>query len=238
MLVLTVAASGSGDACRGSSGAPSGSAIAAPASAEGPYRFTEQAWLRALTQMGSGGAQERYRARIFRTTSGRYYVPTESERGEILALRRDVRIACPAAQALAAENVRSLHATLGRPPIASDLYLAHVYGRETAARMSTLAKDKPGEMARSHLPELGAAASEPGARMTLAQLYERLALALAANRKSQPPITDMKVPEPRRAAPRAVGENASEPRSTLLEGLSAAGGLAKAGWETEVRETR
>lgn len=182
-LVLTLAASGPGD------GAPIAPPVetAAVASAsslldaeplEGPYRFSETSWLRALRDdLPAGEKQPDITSRIFKTSGGRYYVPAAAERRSILAARANADLAVRAAQAFASHNAARLREALRRPPTPGDLYIAHVFGPEAAIKFIRQAETRPNDPAAPLAPEL--APSEPNPETgapppTLVQLYNRL----------------------------------------------------------------
>ena len=182
-LVLTLAASGP------SSGTPTPAppleiaaiaptqALPAPQPLEGPYRFSESSWLRALRQ-ALPAAEGQYSGRIFKTSGGRYYVPVASERRQILESRANGALAARAAEAFAADNAAQLRVALHRPATAGDLYIAHVIGPEAAIALIRLADAKPNDLAAKQVPGLAQSAPElvatTDAPVTLAQLYMRL----------------------------------------------------------------
>jgi hypothetical protein len=183
-LVLTLAASGPGD---GAPAAPlaetaaiaSVQALPDASSLEGPYRFSESNWLRALRDdLPASETDADYSARIFKTSGGRYYVPAAAERQQILDARSNAALAARAAQAFAADNAVRMRGVLRRPPTAGDLYIAHVFGPEAALGFIQLAAARPSDPAAKQMPALAQSAPEllltSGAPVTLAQLYKRL----------------------------------------------------------------
>ncbi|MGZ5824131.1 MAG: hypothetical protein ACXWJ2_09330 [Hyphomicrobium sp.] len=182
-LVLTLAASGPGEVTRAAP-PPVDMAAVAPTQVlldlrhEGPYRFSESSWLRALREdLPAEAALPAYSGRIFKTSSGRYYVPAAAERRPILAARANADLAARAAQAFAAHNASRLRAALRRPATAGDLYIAHVFGPEAAIAFIRQAEATPNDPAARQAPDL--VPSEPESEsgtppLTLAQLYNRL----------------------------------------------------------------
>jgi hypothetical protein len=183
-LVLTLAASGPGEGTRAAP-PPVDMAAAAPTQVlldlrqlEGPYRFSESNWLRALREdLPAVAALPAYSGRIFKTSSGRYYVPAAIERRPILAARANADLAARAAQAFAAHNASRLRIALRRPATAGDLYIAHVFGPEAAIAFIRQAEATPNDPAARQAPDL--VPSEPELEsgtppLTLAQLYNRL----------------------------------------------------------------
>jgi hypothetical protein len=183
-LVLTLAASGPGEGTRAAA-PPVETVAVAPTQVlldfrqlEGPYRFSESNWLRALREdLPAVAALPAYSGRIFKTSSGRYYVPAAAERRPILSARANADLAARAAQAFAAHNASRLRIALRRPATAGDLYIAHVFGPEAAIAFIRQAEATPNDPAARQAPDL--VPSEPESEsgtppLTLAQLYNRL----------------------------------------------------------------
>jgi hypothetical protein len=182
-LALSLAASAAGDDRQGAlntaeAAAPASHVALVPQPLEGPFRFSEGSWLRALKEGLPDKDAQVYSGRIFKTSGGRYYVPAAAERGQILEARWDAALAARVARAFAERNARVLRAALRRPASAGDLYIAHVFGPEAAMSFIRLVLAKPDEAAAKHMPELAQAApallSAGGAPLSLAQLYKRL----------------------------------------------------------------
>lgn len=150
---------------------------------EGPYRFSERNWLRALKDDMPKEASG-YAARIFKTSGSRYYVPAQDERRKILKARWNATLAQRVAAAAAKRNARLLHAALRRPPRAGDLYIAHVFGPEAAIAFIELATAKPTARVARHLPGLMTAAPAlfkgDGDSLTVQQAYARLTAPLSS----------------------------------------------------------
>ena len=110
---------------------------------EGPLRFSDRTWLRALHE-NAKEADARAHA-CFVTSGGRYYVPPPSDRSRMLAMRNDAEFAARIAWAAADAECRD--ACTPRciaSPTAGDLYIAHVFGAETAiSLLDTAASQAP-----------------------------------------------------------------------------------------------
>jgi hypothetical protein len=146
---------------------------------EGPLRFSDHTWMRALHE--NGKAADAHGARVFVTSGGRYYVPPPSDRSHVLATRNDAEFAARIAWAAAARNARRMHAALHRAPTAGDLYIAHVFGAETAISLLDTAGRDPDAAFDKRFPELaGAAAVSADIKgpITVGQFYRRLSGAL------------------------------------------------------------
>ncbi len=148
------------------------------ATLDGPFRFSERNWLRALKEGVQGEDAADFSGSIFQTSSGRYYVPAAAERSRILEARRDDAMAGRVARAFADRNAERIGHALQRSPRAGELYLAHVFGPEAAISFIKLAEAKPGDSALARMPELAQSAPEilgaDGATLTLQQAYKRL----------------------------------------------------------------
>lgn len=107
-----------------------------------PYRFSEQIWLRALSERRDEPRFSGFCRRIFSTSAGRFYVPVPSERRELLALRRDPVVAGYVAERFAADNASRILEATGRAASAGELYIAHLIGPELAVRMIRALDDR------------------------------------------------------------------------------------------------
>ncbi len=134
-------------------------------------------WLRALKEDLPRDAHD-YAQSIFRTSGGRFYVPRQSERLEILDARNDGALAARAARAFARANAHALRLSLRRAPTAGELYIAHLFGPEAAARLIACARSHAADAAAKYVPELAAHAKDllgtRTASLTLGQLYAQL----------------------------------------------------------------
>ena len=66
-------------------------------------RYSEQTWLDALMRCGDGSpVSKNWQGRIFRTSAGRLYVPSDTERRTVAVLRRDQNARQLVAECLAA----------------------------------------------------------------------------------------------------------------------------------------
>ncbi len=122
--------------------------------------FTETAWLQALHAHGKAAGYASVAGRIFRTSSGKYYVPVAADRITVRALLRDPTAALRIAAAQSLANSEALKKHLGRAPTMSELYMAHLLGRDATVELVTAAKTTPHRTAAGLLPEL--ALSKPG----------------------------------------------------------------------------
>lgn len=170
--------------------APPGSMpeVAAPAAAtappsaplEGPYRFGERAWLRALHE--NADVAETIGARVFVTSGGRYYLPSPADRPRVLAARRNNDFAARVAYSAAVRNAAVMRAALHRTPTAGDLYIAHVFGAPIAIELIQAVGETPDAALERRFPALssGAAAMASDVKdvVTVAQFYRRLSGAL------------------------------------------------------------
>lgn len=152
------------------------SAVVAPSDPD-PYRFGEQRWLAALFSGAGGEGLDVHRARVFRTSGGRFYVPAASERTAIMALRSDPDVAGLVAFDLARRHAVRLGRDLQRPATAIDLYLAHALDVDTALRFLFAVRDRPKAPAAELLAGSASAvpAGKDGGGRSVAAVYERLA---------------------------------------------------------------
>jgi len=225
-LVLSLAASTAGNepptALVAENAAPAASLAMTPETLEGPLRFGERAWLRALKEGPGEAGADGYAARIFITSGGRFYVPTAVERRRILDARHDAALAARVARAFAESNARRMRTALGRAPTAGDLYAAHVLGPEAAISLVKAAAEAPDDVVSKTFPEVASALPElSSARansMTVGQFYRRLSGALRE--------------PPRLVAIGLKPTMADAPRQRLAD--SRAPGTEAIAWQTEV----
>ncbi len=147
-----------------------------------PCRHGEQAWFAALNAGAGGAAFSGLAGRIFKTSSGRFYVPVAQDRAQILDLQRDNAVSCFIAMSSAARNAQLLKANLNRDATLSDLYIAHVFGVGQALRILRAVAVTPNKRMITMFPALDAI--EPGLyagrakRMTLGGFVKRLTKAV------------------------------------------------------------
>ena len=141
---------------------------------EGPLLYSEHSWLRALHD--NPRAAKQIGARVFVTSGGRYYLPTPHDRPRILAARNDVALSTPVARAAAEHNAARMRHAFNRAPAAGDLYIAHLYGTETAIGLVRAVEEEPDALLRSRFPALADAAADASASapVTVEQFYRRV----------------------------------------------------------------
>ena len=146
---------------------------------EGPLRFTERGWMRALYE--NQAEADGLGARIFVTSGGRYYVPVANDRRRILETRQNAEIASRVTSAAAARDADRVRSALKRAPAAADLYVAHVFGPETAITLIKEVGRAPDAPLKESFPMLAAlpeVSQGTGAPPTVAPFYRRLSAAL------------------------------------------------------------
>lgn len=235
-LVMILALAIAGDEGR----APQPDAMtSATATSTGPYLFSEQVWLEALKGGAGGEELAQHTQSIFRTSGGRYYVPAEAHRQQILGLRRDPDIAALVAFDLARRNAAALPARIGRPATVADLYVAHALGLETAAVLIPAKEKTPHLRAAKVVPALAqieqSLRSGSAHQLTVAGLVKRLTRSIPdleaaagkiAGQQARQVVADR--------GPLALRGGLMEPVG-MLGGPGLAEGLA---WSTEIHNTR
>jgi hypothetical protein len=117
-----------------------------------PFGFDDQQWLAAMHRQGASIGQGRLSARIFKTSSGRYYVPVESERQEIAALRDDVVAAGQLTHLQSVSAFKVMQQRLSRAPAFAEILAAHVLGVDDALRLVSLVASAPNAPAAVTFP--------------------------------------------------------------------------------------
>lgn len=150
-VILSFVATGGGDASQLDAIIP---ARVTAVSIERPLGFSDQMWLEAL-KFGSGGTKlEMHAQRIFKTSSGRYYVPSDQDRQKIASLKQDAAEVSIVAAGFARLNAAFMQSALERAPTAGELYLAHLFGSDTAIAMLETARRTPGAALSARFPEV------------------------------------------------------------------------------------
>lgn len=141
-------------------------AAKAPTStATGLFQFIEQTWLGTLKDAGPKFGLSGYSGEISEVRPGVYDVPDPAHKAEILALRSDPEIATMMAGELTRDNHQQLASRVGYPPSEADLYLAHVFGVDSAALLIEKSTTAPDTDASALFPD--------AARANQALFYDR-----------------------------------------------------------------
>ncbi len=153
-------------------------AKAKTSSAAGLFQFIEGTWLQMVKEVGNKFGLDKYTPHIFTTRSGKYYVPNQKLRGEILKLRHNPEVSAMMAGEFTKQNSEFMESKLGRRPSQGELYIAHFLGAKGAAEMISLADTKPNARADRHFPK-AARANKPifysrGRPRTIEQVYKNL----------------------------------------------------------------
>ena len=163
------------------------SAKAPTSSATGLFQFIEQTWLGTMKDAGPKFGLSGYSNEISEVRPGVYDVPDPLQKAEILALRNDPRIASVMAGELTRENHDQLAARIGYAPSEADLYLAHVFGVDSAGDMIEVSVAAPDTSAAEMFPDAARANQalfydrETGNPLSVAALREKLAGLFARN---------------------------------------------------------
>ena len=111
-------------------------------------------WLRAVKTAGPHSSVLRYYAdRIFVTSIGKFYVPSDGDRAEISALQNNSEVVTRVIAAATRAN-KNLLKELGNRPTPGVLHVAHVLGIASAQRFCAALKRHPDALAAKFLPEL------------------------------------------------------------------------------------
>lgn len=192
-------------------------AKARTSSATGLFQFIEQTWLSTLKSAGSKHGLQVYSDAIQPSESGRLTVSDPAVRDQILALRKDPKVAAVMAGEFTQKNRDQLASAIGRAPTAGDLYAAHVLGARGAAELIRTAAATPSRVAAQDFPEAAAANrgifyDKGGQARTVQDVYAMLAASHAgsATVSAAPPATD---------APAAIAAALAPGRAKGLIGL-------------------
>lgn len=165
-------------------------AKAPTSSASGLFQFIDQTWLQTLKTAGPGLGYGRYADGIVQTDSGRFVVPNEAQRKEIMQLRTDPAAASAMAGAFTQRNSAYLAERLGRQPTDGELYIAHFLGPSGAAQLITTASNTPSAKAANLFPTAARSNRsifyQRGQARSAAQVYNIL---VAKHQNTRMPIT-------------------------------------------------
>lgn len=190
-------------------------AKARTSSAAGLFQFIESTWLSTVKEVGNKFGLGKYTQHIFKTRSGRHYVPNQKLRKEILQLRHNPEISAVMAGAFTQKNSQFVASELGRDPTQGELYIAHFLGPKGASDLISLAEKRPNARADRHFPRAARANKSifysRGRPRTAAQVYNEL---VSDHAKLQAVAVN-----PTGAAPRAAA--ASVAKSTIAKPASA-----------------
>ena len=193
-------------------------AKSASSSATGLFQFVDQTWLGVMKRHGAEHGFARYADAIQTDSRGRQHVPDAELKAEILALRKDPRIASLMAGELTGENRDVLEQRLGRSVSHGELYVAHFMGAEGAAGLIRNAERNPDASAAALFPAAARANrsifyGSDGQPRTVSEVYGRLtrengggsqgasdAVVAAARPAFRVPQPIERAPEPRQLA--------------------------------------
>lgn len=175
-----------------------------------PLAYTEQTWLRIVKEEGPGRGLDDMASRIFRTSSGHYYVPAEKDRAALLARRLDASVVATVARMEAMRNAAIVRNITGRTATPGELTAAHLFGIESALVLIEAAETDPEVPSDRLLPDAAARMPHlltPGGRvLTAGQLarvlsasYERAINGLPVGPTAMPHATKGQA-QPSRAA--------------------------------------
>ncbi|MEQ1716728.1 MAG: hypothetical protein ABL907_12200 [Hyphomicrobium sp.] len=150
-------------------------------------RLGDEVWLRAVkTAAPASDILQVFGARIFVTSTDRYYIPALTDRDEILSLQNNASVAVRVLAAATSAHKRQLESETGRLPSRGALLVAHLYGSAAAQRYVRAMSGNCERPARAAVPALAPALGEGGG-LTLCALDRRLARLL---REGGPAMAD------------------------------------------------
>jgi len=124
-------------------------AKASTSSATGLFQFVEQTWLGTLQRHGADHGLGEYANAIKVGKDGHYSVADKGLRQDILALRKDPKVASLMAGELTNDMRGDMEAALGRGVSPGELYVAHFLGPQAAVKMIRTAETNPATNAAS-----------------------------------------------------------------------------------------
>jgi len=179
-------------------------AKAKSSSAAGLFQFIENTWLETVKESGEQFGLQKYSDSIFKTSSGRHYVPNPRMRQEILKLRHDPEISAVMAGMFTKQNAEYMSSKIGREPTEGELYIGHFLGAQGGSRMIDLAQTRPNERADHHFPNAARANRSifysKGRPRSLGEVYRVLVAKHNQNQVAAPAVAQLPERNPVAAA--------------------------------------
>jgi hypothetical protein len=132
-------------------------AKASSSSATGLFQFIEQTWLGTMRNHGAEHGLNTFADAIKVGKDGRFTVADKGLRQEILALRKDPKVASLMAGEMTNDMRGDMEAALGRGVSAGELYVAHFLGPQAAVKMIKAATATPAATAATLFPDAASA---------------------------------------------------------------------------------
>jgi hypothetical protein len=132
-------------------------AEARSSSASGLFQFVEQTWLGLVKTDGHKVGLTNAAAYITESSPGRYTVADPAARQAILDMRKDPDLSARIAGIFTTRNREQLTRSIGRPPNAGELYIAHFLGASGGSDLIRMAATNPDASAASAFPDAAAA---------------------------------------------------------------------------------
>ena len=154
-------------------------AKAATSSATGLFQFIEQTWLGLIKKEGANHGLADAADAIQKDRSGRFVVPDQAARKQILDMRKDPALSSTLAGVFTQKNRETLRDQIGRDPNPAELYMAHFLGAQGASGLISLAQSEPTQSAAKAFPDAASANrsiffDSKGRSRTVREVYARL----------------------------------------------------------------
>ncbi|HYD99409.1 MAG TPA: lytic transglycosylase domain-containing protein [Alphaproteobacteria bacterium] len=171
-------------------------------SATGLFQFTESTWLAMVKDHGARHGLGQYAKAIQAKPGGGVTVADPALRREILELRKDPQLSALMAGEYARQNERYLEKRLGRQVGTAEIYAAHFFGPNGAAKLLQAVDRTPGAAAADVLPSAAKANrslfyAKDGTPRSAGDLMALLARKIDRNDDARPPVQVADVPIPK-----------------------------------------
>ncbi len=145
-------------------------------SATGLYQFIDQTWLGTVSKHGSKHGLSDQANAIQRDFQGRFFVADDTQKQEILNLRKDPKIASLMAAEFASDNKQIVEQKTGKTATSTDLYMAHFLGASGASQYIKAMQETPYRPAAYLMPAAASANknifyNSDGSPKSLTQIY-------------------------------------------------------------------
>lgn len=222
-------------------------AKAQSSSATGLFQFIEQTWLGLVKKEGANHGLAAEAEAIQQDRAGRYVVPDDAQRKQILNLRKDPALASTFAGVFTQKNRDVLKGQLNREPNPAELYMAHFLGANGASELISMAQANPTQSAASAFPDAASANRSiffdgKGRARTVREVYARLssfhggedaAATTAVATAAAQPVQAAAAPTPMVIQPGGSGSIPRLVTQTQARTNNAMHGLFRTGGETQ-----
>jgi hypothetical protein len=145
-------------------------------SATGLYQFIDQTWLQTVSKHGSKHGLQNEASAIQQDFQGRFYISDDTQRDQIMNLRKNPNVASLMAAEFALDNKNHIEGKTGIEATSTDLYFGHFLGAGGASKFIKAMQDDPYQPAAYLMPAAARSNknifyNSDGSQKSLSQIY-------------------------------------------------------------------